>query len=246
MSFLGKIGIDPKLLLAQVVNFFFLLWILEHYLYKPLLKKLKERANKAKALVDQERMLSKEKLALTQKNQEMIKEAREKVKQILQEGRKISRAEQEKILARVDNESREILARAKERAEILVKEKEKEEEKEILNRTREAIKEVLPTVFSNHLHRLYLQQSISQLEALDWSAIQPETSLVAIASAFPLTEKEYHQIQFLIKKHLKKPKFREKVDPDLLAGFKITISHFILDASLAGKLNEVIKTYGQK
>jgi len=40
MQFLGNLGVDPWLLLAQIVNFVFLLWMLNKFAYKPLLHKI--------------------------------------------------------------------------------------------------------------------------------------------------------------------------------------------------------------
>jgi len=42
MELLGKLGVDPRLLLAQIVNFGLLLLILNKFLYKPLIKKIEK------------------------------------------------------------------------------------------------------------------------------------------------------------------------------------------------------------
>lgn len=46
MSFLTDFGVQPILLLAQIVNFLILLFILKKFLYKPILKVLEERKQK--------------------------------------------------------------------------------------------------------------------------------------------------------------------------------------------------------
>lgn len=46
MDFLKDFGVQPILLAAQAVNFLILLWILNKFLYKPILKVLTERRRK--------------------------------------------------------------------------------------------------------------------------------------------------------------------------------------------------------
>ena len=50
MEFLGQIGIDPKMVLAQMVNFLILVFILRLVLYKPILKIFKEREKATETL----------------------------------------------------------------------------------------------------------------------------------------------------------------------------------------------------
>lgn len=40
MQFLGDLGVDIWLLVAQIVNFLFLLWVLSKFVYKPLIKRI--------------------------------------------------------------------------------------------------------------------------------------------------------------------------------------------------------------
>jgi F-type H+-transporting ATPase subunit b len=57
MDILSTFGIQPVLLAAQVVNFLVLLFILQKFLYKPILKVLKQRQDMiAKSLKDAEKI----------------------------------------------------------------------------------------------------------------------------------------------------------------------------------------------
>ena len=107
-------GIDPKLLLAQAINFFILLVILKKFAYKPILKALQERKEEIKKGIDytakaEEKLASieglkektladarKESLSLMinaekkgeERKQEIIKEAEKKVESIVQNAKK--------------------------------------------------------------------------------------------------------------------------------------------------------------
>lgn len=57
MELLDKLGINPLLLLAQITNFFILLGLLFKFLYKPLLKSLRERRERIeKSLAEAEQI----------------------------------------------------------------------------------------------------------------------------------------------------------------------------------------------
>lgn len=87
MDALANIGVDWKLLLAQVVNFGILLWVLKRYAYQPMLKMMDERTAKIeRGLLDAEAA------------QVKLHEMEDKEKAVLLE----ARAEAKKILAETD------------------------------------------------------------------------------------------------------------------------------------------------
>jgi len=61
MDFLQKIGIDWKMILAQILNFLLLLFLLKKFLYKPILKEIEEEREKEKFLKDFEKRIREEK-----------------------------------------------------------------------------------------------------------------------------------------------------------------------------------------
>ena len=60
MDILENFGVEPVLLLAQIVNFAILLFILKRFLYKPILKVLEERKNKIETSMKQSEQIQKE------------------------------------------------------------------------------------------------------------------------------------------------------------------------------------------
>jgi len=53
MDFLHNLGIDPKLVLVQVVGFLIFLWLMTRFVYKPIFGILEERQNNIKETYDQ-------------------------------------------------------------------------------------------------------------------------------------------------------------------------------------------------
>lgn len=84
MEILSKLGIDWRLLLAQIVNFAILLAVLYTFVYKPLLALLEKREKMIAKSVEDARAIE-ERLRNTEKGtQEVLTNARKEAKQILE------------------------------------------------------------------------------------------------------------------------------------------------------------------
>lgn len=119
MSFFGKLGIDPKLLIAQIINFGLLLWLLKKLIYQPVIKKIREDEKKLSKAEKQAEKLKQEREELEKKKQQEISEAKKKARSIIKE-------------------AEETEAKIKEEAH-----KEAEEEKEaVINQIRDRLKDI--------------------------------------------------------------------------------------------------------
>jgi F-type H+-transporting ATPase subunit b len=163
MEILAQLGIDPAVMLAQAVNFFFLLAILTFLVYKPVLKLLDERKQRI-ADAEENAKTIEEKLAKTEeltkaemqkaqsaaskvllaaqenaKTQEekMINEAKEKVSKVVEEGRSIIAKERDDAAKKIQAEVSKIVILATEK--LLSREvSEKDQDKFVA----EALKEI--------------------------------------------------------------------------------------------------------
>ncbi len=72
MELLQTLGIDVKLLLAQIVNFAILLFVLWKVAYKPLLTLMKERSQRIEKSLDDAEALKRERDAWTQEHERLI------------------------------------------------------------------------------------------------------------------------------------------------------------------------------
>lgn len=128
MEILEKLGINGKILLAQIVNFFLLLYILKRYLYKPVLEILQKREEKIK-----------ESLKNAEKVENKLLETEEKVKEQLAK----ASLEADKILesAHIDGENHknDLLIAAKEEI-IKMQEEAKNQLRQEKNRLTEEVR----------------------------------------------------------------------------------------------------------
>ena len=100
---LGSLGIEPSILLAQVINFIILFGLLYLVAYKPLMRMLDERSNKIKESMEQTEYI-KEQAELTEK------ETAKRIQEASQEG--------QKIIQKAEHAGEEIRQKAKEEASV--------------------------------------------------------------------------------------------------------------------------------
>jgi F-type H+-transporting ATPase subunit b len=120
-----KLGIEPMLLLAQIVNFTIVVVVLSKFLYKPILGMLEKRKKEieegvkmaAKAREDQEK--------IGEKKESMLATTRKEAQEILEEARKQAKVEEREIISLAHKEAEAILEKGKEDAARMKVEMEK-------------------------------------------------------------------------------------------------------------------------
>ena len=121
MHFLGNLGIDFGLLIAQLINFVLLLFVLTKFVYRPLIKRIEadEASLEKAAVVEAEladkaaKLAEKEKQYMTKsRNQakEIIAEAEAVAEDIRMQAQQESAAEKEAVIAQINQRLAEVHA----------------------------------------------------------------------------------------------------------------------------------------
>jgi F-type H+-transporting ATPase subunit b len=138
-ALLDQLGIDWKLFLSQAVNFFILLAVLTFFVYKPLIKVIKQRTAKIKEGLDKA-----EEADVRLKEIDHI--GAEKIKEAEQKGIEIIKATEDKAKL-IDKENQEKLEKKQEAAQELLKQsilKQREEAKsKVLAEAAELVKKTI-------------------------------------------------------------------------------------------------------
>ena len=92
------LGIEPKLLIAQVVNFLIIVVVLQFLLYKPILMILNKRKKEIEDGLCYTETMRKENEKAEEKKAQMIKEARQDGQRIIEEAQKDAKIEAKKIV----------------------------------------------------------------------------------------------------------------------------------------------------
>lgn len=103
MDVLSKLGIDIRLLIAQIINFGILLWLLNMLLYKPVVKRIEKDEQDLKQAALLKESLEKEKEALENKRKKTIQDSKKESEKIISEAEQIAK----RILTKARAEARE-------------------------------------------------------------------------------------------------------------------------------------------
>jgi F-type H+-transporting ATPase subunit b len=164
MELLDKLGVDWKILIAQIVNFVILLAVLYRFLYRPVLKMMKERSVKIEKGVKQAEKMGEEvekmkrdyeieilkgrkeagTIIETAKKEgekmrnEMVEEAERKIEKSLKKAKETIRDEKNKMMVEIKSEVGEMVILATEK--VIGEKLNKETDKKLVEATIEKIK----------------------------------------------------------------------------------------------------------
>jgi F-type H+-transporting ATPase subunit b len=139
VGLLGQLGINWKLFLSQAVNFFILLTVLWAFVYKPLIKIIKERNEKIKTGLDKAEQADVRLKEIDVIGKEKIKEAEQKGIEIIK-----NTEDKAKVMAtelQQKNEAKQL--EMQKQAQEQLKKQLEENKKVVLSQAAELIKETL-------------------------------------------------------------------------------------------------------
>lgn len=143
MEILNNFGIQPTLLIAQIVNFVIILILLKKFFYKPITKALEDRKKRIEESLKNADVI-KEKLAKTQKeSNEIIAQAQKNAQDLISEAKAQSQIIIEQANQQARQDMQEALVKAKDQIEAHKQEIKKQLEKETITLVVGVVKKVL-------------------------------------------------------------------------------------------------------
>ena len=115
---LTNLGIDWRLLIAQIVNFAILAFILKKFLWKPLLTAIAERQAKAVSIEEMAKETTKAEAQARETREEAERTARQRASQIIQEAEVLAKIISIDIKELAEKEAKDIVGRAEKEAKI--------------------------------------------------------------------------------------------------------------------------------
>lgn len=122
-----QLGINPTLLITQVINFLILLFLLSKFVYKPILRMLAERKDRIEKGLELTRKMEEEQIRLNERKQLLLQEARSQANTIINEAERRGEEEKEAII----NDARKEAQRAIEEGFAVLAAKQEEQEKRL-------------------------------------------------------------------------------------------------------------------
>ncbi|MDF1498412.1 MAG: F0F1 ATP synthase subunit B [Patescibacteria group bacterium] len=109
----AQLGLDYKLLIAQVVNFVLLLVILQRLAYKPVLKMLNDRTEKIDKSLKQARKIEEELKNTEETKLSEMKKAKQEYQKIIKDAQELSEKKSEESIEKTRIKTQEIVENAK-------------------------------------------------------------------------------------------------------------------------------------
>lgn len=246
--------IDWFTVIAQLLNFVILVWLLKRFLYKPILNAIDAREKKINAqLADAENKKLEAKLErneFIQKNENFDAEKQ----QLMQNAIAETKTERERLLkeARIDADTLKT-KHSEALSEIqnnLIEEYNQHIKQEVFTISKKALIDLA----SVNLESKITDTFIKQLDKLNESeknnfvqSFKSDSKPMLVQSAFILSPELQHKIKKAVDKILgTDTNFQFKVEPELIAGLEITANGYKLAWSISEYLDSLKKTIAEK
>lgn len=147
MEILQNFGIQPILLLAQIVNFLIILYLLKRFFYKPIQKVLTDRQKRIEESLKNADLIE-ERLKKTQEKQvQILEQATKSAQEIIEKAQDAAREQSANSLNEAKKSAEDLLTRTKEEIQAQRTQMQKEVEKHTVTLVAAVVKKVL----SKHL-----------------------------------------------------------------------------------------------
>ena len=245
--------IDWFTVIAQIINFLILVWLLKRFLYKPILTAIEERENKiASQLEDAESKkeeAEKEQDEFRQKNEDFEHKKKELMNKAVEE----SEDKRQKLLEEARNEANEFRSQLKKSSEEvqqnLSQEIEQKVQQEVFSITRKTLSDLASMDLEEQTVRVFIRRlnELKEDEKKQFlEAFKSKSDPILVRSAFDLPSKQKNEIQNTIAEILgTETQFQYKTVPELVSGIELTANGFKLAWSISDYLNSLEKSISE-
>tara|TARA_R100000656_G_scaffold33223_3_gene28618 strand:+ start:10688 stop:11434 length:747 start_codon:yes stop_codon:yes gene_type:complete len=234
--------------LFEIINFLVLIWILKHFLYKPVLGVIARRQAGVEKTLSDARVLNNDAEKLKQQYETRL----EHWQQERQQARDTLNRELDAERAEKMSELRDTLEQEREKVRIAETRRQadaqrKVEESALAQGARFAGK-LLSQVTSQETENRLVELAIAELKQLPPERLATllahngaPSNTITITSAYPMKEQQRQQLQQVLSHNGWTATIQFKEDPTLLAGLHITMGAWVLAANLRDELHGFVE-----
>ncbi len=245
--------IDWFTVIAQIINFLILVWLLKRFLYKPILNAIEERENKINSRLEdaesKKEEAQKEKEEFTQKNEDF----EDKKKKLIKKAEEEAEEKRKKLLEDARNEANEFRSQLKKSSEEvqqnLSQEIEEKVKKEVFEITRKTLSDLASLDMEEQTVRVFIKRlnEMKEDEKKQFlEAFESKEDPILVRSAFDLPSEQKTEIQNAVADVLKtETEFQYKTVPELVSGIELTANGFKLSWSISEYLNSLEKSISE-
>jgi len=235
--------------IAQVINFLILVWLLKRFLYKPILKAIDEREKKITAQIkdadDKKAVAAKEQADFKKRNDEFDAQKKAMTDKVIAD----TNAQRDKLLEDAKNEANTLRSNL----EKGIKEKQEADALATADKTQQQVfaitKKALKDMASSSLDEQSVNTFIKRLKVLNddekqqfKTAFKSNTNNILVKSAFELPPEQQAAINDGVNETLgTKAGLQFTTSPELISGIELTTNGYKLAWSFAEYLNALQK-----
>ena len=159
-----QLGIEPNLLLAQIVNFLIIFFVLSKLLYKPILGMLEKRKKEIAAGLELTQKMREEEEKMNVRKEKLFEEARKEARNLVEAGKKEADAQAKEIIEEAHEQAQSVMAKGKEEVIALRTSMEKDVRHAAVGIAEAMTKQLLSQVLSAADQHKLIQKHLTELE----------------------------------------------------------------------------------
>jgi F-type H+-transporting ATPase subunit b len=159
-----ELGIEPMLLLAQIINFGIIFFVLKKFLYKPVLTMLEKRKKETEMAIDRAKKMEHEEEKMKEKQEKQVSEAKKEARLIIEEAKKQAEEQKRQTLTEAHTEVQTLLAKGKTQAAAYQKTIEADMRKQAVELAALMVEKLLPSILSDQDHKKLIASQLNDLE----------------------------------------------------------------------------------
>jgi F-type H+-transporting ATPase subunit b len=162
-----QLGIEPKLLLAQIVNFLIIFFVLSKLLYKPILGMLEKRKKEIAAGLELTQKLREDEEKMNSRKEKLMEEARREAQNIVEAGKKEADAQGKEIIEAAHGAAGGIIAKGKTDVAALQRSMEKDVRHAAVDIAVAMSKQLLSKILTPADQHKLIQKHVKELEKVN-------------------------------------------------------------------------------
>lgn len=162
---MDKLGIEPTLLGAQVINFLVILFVLKKFLYKPILDMIDKRKREIARGLDLTEAMKAEEAKINERKEKAFEKAKEEALVIIESAKKQAKEVEKELIADAHTQASHIITRAKEEAKEIENEAQLQLRKEAVRLALTMSRRVLSSVMSVKDQHAFIAKQTKDLDA---------------------------------------------------------------------------------
>ena len=244
--------IDWFTVLAQALNFIILVWLMKHFLYRPILSAIDSREKTiAKQIIDADKItkdVNAEKIQFNLKNQAFDKERAAILKKTTEDAHseavKINTDAKKTVADTIAKGKVALLSQQQNFSQMLSK----RTEEEVLNLTRKVLKDLADATLEERMVNIFIK-NLREMPKEKWiqlkNGIKSPNQQIAIRSSFQLSTDQRDLIEAAIKENVNDTvQFNFEISERLVSGIELTTNGQKISWNIGDYINLIEKNLG--